>query len=97
MRVSPVTEARLTPPQGASLAKACQFAGLNTLSDDIDHWRTFASLFYACAAASFVQWHMCPVDASAVDEQLEMSGLQGVEGELVNFESINPIGKQQKN
>ena len=71
----------LTPPQCASLAKACQFAGYHTLSDEIDHWRTFAALFYACAVASFAQGHMCPVDASEVDQQLEMSGLGAVEVE----------------
>ncbi len=86
----------LTPPQCASLAKACQFAGHHTLSDEIDHWRTFAALFHAGAVAGFAQWHMCPVDAQAVDMQLEMSGLQEVKVEQVNLEAINTIGQPQK-
>ncbi len=74
---------QLTPPQCASLAKACQFAGHHTLSDEIDHWRTFAALFYACAAAGFAQWHMQPVNASEVNRQMEMIGLREVEVEQV--------------
>jgi hypothetical protein len=86
----------LTPPQCASLAKACQFAGHSTLSEEIDHWRTFAALFYACAVASFSQWHMAPIDASEVDQQLEMSGLGTVEVEQVDLEILNTLRKLQK-
>ena len=66
----------LTPPQCASLSKACRFAGHHTLSAEMDHWRTFAALFYACAVAGFAQWQMEPLDVSALDEQLAMSGLR---------------------
>lgn len=87
---------RLTPLQCASLAKACQCANHHTFSDEIDHWRTFAGLSYACAVASFAQWHMGPVDASEVDRQLEMIGLREVEIEQVNPEPISTISKQRK-
>jgi hypothetical protein len=86
----------LTPPQCASLAKACQFAGHHTFSDEIDYWRTFAALFYACAMAGFAQWHMHPVDAAEVDRQLEISGLGKVEIEPANTEPISTISKHQK-
>ncbi len=84
----------LTLPQCASLAQACQFAGHHTLSDEIDHWRTFAALFYASAVAGFAQWQMSPIETSEVERQLEMIGLQEVE--QVDPEFISTIGKQQK-
>lgn len=87
----------LTPAQCASLAKACAFAGQHTLSPELDHWHTFAALFYAGAVAGFAQWHMRPVDASAVDRQLELSGLQEVTGEPITPEPISTPGKHQKN
>ncbi len=87
----------LTPAQCASLAKACQFAGHHTLSAELDHWRTFAALFYAGAVAGFAQWQMRPVDASAVDRQLELSGLREVADEPTTPEPISPVGKHQKN
>ena len=80
---------RLTPPQCASLAKACQFAGLNTLSDDIDHWRTFASLFYACAVASYGQWNVSPIDAQAIEKDLTSSGLNEAEAEEIDILKVN--------
>jgi hypothetical protein len=86
----------LTPAQCASLAKACEFAGQHTLSAELDLWRTFAALFYAGAVAGFAQWQMCPVDASAVDRQLELSGLRETEGEPITPEPISTIGKHQK-
>ncbi len=82
---------RLTPPQCASLAKACQFAGLNTLSDDIDHWRTFAAMFYACAVASYGQGNTCPKDAQAIEQNIESSGLNSDEVEEIDM--LNPNGK----
>jgi hypothetical protein len=42
---------QLSAAQCAILAKACRFASEETLSDDIDHWRTMAALFHACAIA----------------------------------------------
>lgn len=80
----------LTPPQCASLAKACHYAGHHTLSDEIDHWRTFAALFHACAVAGFAQWHMTPVDASAVERQLEISGLREVQLEQTTNNELKP-------
>ncbi len=83
---------RLTPQQCASLAKACQFAGYNTLSDDIDHWRTFASLFYACSVAGYSQAHMCPSDADAADNDLKSIGLLG--GGVEQIDILKANGKQ---
>ncbi len=82
----------LTPPQCASLAKACEFAGLNTLSDDIDNWRTFAAMFYACSVAGYGQWNTCPKDAQAIKAALDKSGLNEVAAEEIDIIKAN--GKQ---
>lgn len=66
---------QLSAAQCATLAKACRFASEETLSEDIDHWRTMAALFHACAIAGYAQWHTCPLDIAAVDEQLFIIGL----------------------
>ncbi len=79
----------LTPPQCASLAKACEFAGLNTLSDDIDHWRTFAAMFYACAATGYGHWNTCPKDAQAIKAALDKSGLNKVNAEEIDILKAN--------
>ncbi len=61
---------QLSAAQCATLAKACRFASEETLSEDIDHWRTLAALFHACAIAGYAQWQMCPLDMAALDKQL---------------------------
>ena len=66
---------QLSAAQCAILAKACRFASEETLTDDIDHWRTFAVLFHACAIAGYAQWQMCPLDIADLDEQLFIVGL----------------------
>lgn len=66
---------QLSAAQCATLAKACRFASEETLSEDIDHWRTLAALFHACAIAGYAQWQMCPLDMAALDEQLFIAGL----------------------
>lgn len=66
---------QLSAAQCATLAKACRFASEKTLSDDIDHWRTFAVLFHACAIAGYAHWQMRPLDLTALDEQLFLSSL----------------------
>lgn len=66
---------QLSAAQCAALAKACQVAGEETLSQDIDHWRTLALLFHACAIASYAQWQMCSCDIAALERQLLIVGL----------------------
>lgn len=61
---------QLSAAQCATLAKACRFASEETLSEDIDHWRTLAALFHACAIAGYAQWQMRPLDMAALDKQL---------------------------
>ncbi len=79
----------LTPPQCASLAKACEFAGLNTLSDDIDDWRTFAAMFYGCSVAGYGQWNTCPKDAQAIEAALKKSGLDKDDAEEIDIFKAN--------
>ena len=69
---------RLSAAQCVTLAKACRFASEETLCENIDHWRTMAVLFHACAIASYAQWQMCPLDVAALNEQLLMAGLQEI-------------------
>lgn len=58
---------QLSAAQCATIAKACYFASNETLSDDIDYWRTLAALFHACAIAGYAQWQMCPLDITALE------------------------------
>jgi hypothetical protein len=57
------------------MAKACRFASDKSFSSDIDHWRSLAAIFHACAIAGFAQWHMGPLDIATLDEQLFVIGL----------------------
>lgn len=66
---------QLSAAQCATLAKACRLASEETLNAEIDHWRTLAVLFHACAIAGYAQWQMCPLDIVALDEQLCIIGL----------------------
>ena len=66
---------QLSAGQCATLAKACKFASEETLCENLDHWRTFAALFHACTIAGYAQWHMCPSDVEALDDQLCIVGL----------------------
>ncbi|MBV7333523.1 hypothetical protein KFU94_35880 [Chloroflexi bacterium TSY] len=61
---------RLSPAQCAVLAKICHQAYSTTFSGDIDQWRTFETLFHACAIAGFTQQHLCPYNEIALYEQL---------------------------
>ncbi|MBV7329233.1 hypothetical protein KFU94_13480 [Chloroflexi bacterium TSY] len=61
---------RLSPVQCFLLAKICHQAYTSIHVGDIDSWRTFATLFHACAIAGLAQQHMCPWDEVAFSEQL---------------------------
>lgn len=66
---------RLSPAQCAILAKICHQAYSTTFSGEIDEWRTFETLFHACAVAGFAQQHLCPHNEIALNEQLSSVGL----------------------
>ena len=66
---------QLSAAQCTTLAKACQFASEETLCENLDHWRTFAVLFHACAIAGYAQWHMCSPDVETLNDQLFIVGL----------------------
>ena len=53
---------QLSPAQCFLLAKICHQAYANTYVGETDHWRTFATLFHACAIAGLAQQHVCPRD-----------------------------------
>ena len=76
---------RLSAAQCATIARACQFASERTLTYDIDHWRTMAVLFQACAIAGYAQWQMCASDLQALEEQLYLAGLEEDEFEEVEW------------
>lgn len=56
---------RLSPAQCFLLAKICHQAYSTTFSGNIDEWRTFETLFHACAIAGLARQHMCPWDEVA--------------------------------
>ncbi len=67
----------LSPFQCASLAKACHFASEQSLDQEIDDWRTLASLFHACTAVGVTQWQMSKSELEEVFEHLANLNLGG--------------------